>query len=114
MSIDLKIIQLKLTKVAYISAFIIYNYIWFDLRLMLLWEGGQLPFWVKGVVPRAPKCFAKKDPRNNLSRQVPIQLKDLMSAFFILGIGLGLATFAFLVEKIIYFRNRRTLVTVIL
>ena len=81
---------------------------------MLLWEGGQLPFWVKGVVPRAPKCFAKIDPRNNLSRQVPIQLKDLMSAFFILGIGLGLATFAFLVEKIIYFRNRRTLVAVIL
>jgi hypothetical protein len=43
-----------------------------------------------------------------MSRQDPIILKDLMSAFFILGISLGLATLAFLVEKIIYFRSRRT------
>jgi hypothetical protein len=66
---------------------------------MLLWESGQLPFWVKNDVPPARKCFAQSNPRRNLSRQVPIQLKDLMSAFFILGIGLGLATLAFLSLK---------------
>jgi hypothetical protein len=43
-----------------------------------------------------------------MTSQDQILLKDLISAFFILGIGLGLATFAFLVEKIIYFRFRRT------
>jgi hypothetical protein len=75
---------------------------------MLLWESGLLPFWVKSITPRAPKCFSKTNQHSVMSRQDPIILKDLMSAFFILGIGLGLATFAFLVEKIIYFRSRRT------
>jgi ionotropic glutamate receptor len=75
---------------------------------MLLWESGLLPFWVKGSIPRASKCFSKTNQRSVTSRQDPIILKDLTSAFFILGIGLGLATFAFLVEKIIYFRFRRT------
>lgn len=77
---------------------------------MLLWESGQLPFWVKNDVPPARKCFAQSNPRRNLSQQVPIQLKDLMSAFFILGIGLGLATLAFLVEKIIHLKTRRSAV----
>jgi hypothetical protein len=63
---------------------------------------------VKGLIPRAPKCFSKTIQRSVMSRQDPIILKDLMSAFFILGIGLGLATFAFIIEKIIYFRSRRT------
>jgi hypothetical protein len=75
---------------------------------MLLWESGQFPYWMNKVIPQAPKCFAKNNPRN-LSRQVPIQLNDLMSAFFILGVGLSLAAFVFLVEKIIHFRVRRTL-----
>jgi hypothetical protein len=75
---------------------------------MLLWESGLLPFWVKSITPRAPKCFSKTNPRSVMTSQDQILLKDLISAFFILGIGLGLATFAFLVEKIIYFRFRRT------
>lgn len=79
--------------------------------LMLLWESGQFPYWTNKVVPQSPKCFIKENPRNNVSRQVPIQLKDLMSAFFILGVGLSLATFVFIVEKIIHFRVRRTLIT---
>jgi hypothetical protein len=76
---------------------------------MLLWESGQIPFWVNGGVPQASKCFAQSNPRRNLSRQVPIQLKDLTSAFFILGVGLSLAIFSFLVEKIsYYFKGRQT------
>ena len=93
-----------------VKLWLILNYVW--LRLILLWESGQIPFWVKNAVPRAPKCFFKADPRSALTRQDPILLKDLMSAFFILGIGLSLATFAFLVEKIVYFRNyRKSVVT---
>nr|CAH0102495.1 unnamed protein product [Daphnia galeata] len=79
----------------------------FNDGLILLWESGQIPFWVKNAVSRAPKCFFKADPRSALTRQDPILLKDLMSAFFILGIGLSLATFAFLVEKIVYFQSHR-------
>jgi ionotropic glutamate receptor len=78
---------------------------------MLLWESGQLPFWVNGVIPRAPKCFTQSNPRRDLSRQVPIQLKDLMSAFFILGLGLSLATLVFLMEKIIHFKGRRPVIS---
>jgi hypothetical protein len=40
------------------------------------------------------------------SSQLHIRLIDLMSAFFILGIGLGLSALAFLVEKVICFRGR--------
>ncbi|XP_057369973.1 glutamate receptor ionotropic, delta-1-like [Daphnia carinata] len=79
----------------------------FNDALMLLWESGQITFWVTNDIPRAPKCFAKINPRANLTRQVPIQLKDLMSAFFIFAIGMGLAILAFVMENVIHFRNGR-------
>jgi hypothetical protein len=68
-------------------------------RLMELWEAGIPPFSVKNAMPGAEKCLAKTKPRAS-SREVPIRLADLMGAFFILGIGLSLALFAFLVEII--------------
>lgn len=78
---------------------------------MVLWERGLISFGVKNAIPQASKCFAKTDPRKNLSRrtgrQVPISLNDLMGAFFILGIGLGLSTLVFLIEKIICFRGQQ-------
>ena len=54
-------------------------------------------YWVKEMTPKADKCFEKKQ---ELGRQVPIRLADLTSAFLILGIGIGLATFAFCIELI--------------
>ncbi|KAI9566014.1 hypothetical protein GHT06_009813 [Daphnia sinensis] len=78
--------------------------------LMLMWESGQITFWVTNDIPRAPKCFAKINPRATLTRQVPIQLKDLMSAFFIFAIGLGLAILAFVMENVIRFRHGHTVV----
>jgi hypothetical protein len=66
---------------------------------MELWEAGIPSFSVKNAMPRADKCFAKTKPQAS-SRQIPIQLDDLMGAFFILGIGLSLGTFAFIVEII--------------
>lgn len=73
-----------------------------------LWETGLPPFWIKEAISSAPKCFAKAKPRAS-SRQVPIRLKDLTGAFFILGIGFCLSLLAFLAEKILYLRTRRQL-----
>ena len=80
---------------------------------MELWETGLPPFWVKNGLPRAPKCFAKRKSEENSAHQVAIRLDDLTGAFLILGIGVGLATFVFLLEKIIGFQQRVTSTTVI-
>lgn len=77
------------------------------LRLMELWEAGIPLFSVKKALTGAEKCFAKTKPRAS-SREVPIQLADLMGAFFILGIGLSLALLAFLVEIIFNYRDLRS------
>ncbi len=63
-------------------------------------ETGILRFVVNHLptIPRADECLAENKRR--VSRPVPIQLTDLISAFLILGIGMGLATLIFLLEKI--------------
>ena len=73
--------------------------------LIELWETGLPPFWMKNELPRAPKCFAKSKYETT-SKKAPIRLNDLIGPFFILGIGLGLATFAFLLE-VIFFKYRQ-------
>ncbi|EFX79724.1 hypothetical protein DAPPUDRAFT_244347 [Daphnia pulex] len=70
--------------------------------LMEVWETGLPSYWVKNAMPQAQKCFALSKPLTS-SRQTPIRLNDLEGAFLILGIGVGLATFIFLVEKIFQF-----------
>ncbi|XP_046636082.1 glutamate receptor ionotropic, delta-1-like isoform X1 [Daphnia pulicaria] len=69
--------------------------------LMEVWETGLPSYWVKNAMPPAQKCFAQSKPLTS-SRQIPIRLNDLEGAFLILGIGFGLATFIFLVEKIFH------------
>ena len=67
-------------------------------RLMELWETG-LPFrWVKTSTPQAPKCFAKRKSQAESTRKQPIALKDLISAFLVLGIGVSLAIAVFTIE----------------
>ena len=56
-------------------------------------------FWAKATIPMAEECFATNKQRTS-SRQVPIRLVDLISAFLILGVGLGLAVLTFLLEHI--------------
>ncbi|XP_045025966.1 glutamate receptor ionotropic, delta-1 [Daphnia magna] len=75
--------------------------------LIEVWETGLPSHWSNEVIPRAPQCFAKEKPRANLAGQNPIRLTDLMGAFLILAVGVGLATIVFLLEKIIFFKNRR-------
>jgi ionotropic glutamate receptor len=64
-------------------------------------ETGIIRFVVNNLptVPRADECLVENKRR--VSRPVPIQLTDLISAFLILGIGMGLATLIFLLEKIV-------------
>ncbi|KAK4019074.1 hypothetical protein OUZ56_001104 [Daphnia magna] len=77
------------------------------LTLVEVWETGLPSRWTNEVIPQAPQCFAKEKPRANLTGQNPIRLTDLMGAFLILAVGIGLATIVFLLEKIIFFKNRR-------
>ncbi len=67
---------------------------------MELWETGLPQYWVKNSIPRAPKCFEKTNLRKSAIPK-PIRLNDLAGAFLILGVGVGLATFFFLIEYII-------------
>ncbi|XP_046447217.1 glutamate receptor ionotropic, kainate 2-like [Daphnia pulex] len=85
----------------------------FHSALMELWETGLPPFWVKNGMPRAPKCFAKRKSGENSARQGAIRLDDLSGAFLILGIGFGLATLAFLLEKMFGFNDRRVTSTTV-
>ena len=70
-------------------------------RLMDLFESGLVRFWVKEFVPiKATECFSSKQTKS--AHQVPIYLKDLTSAFVILGIGVGLSTLSFTWEVAYY------------
>ena len=69
-----------------------------------LWETGLPPLWTKNSLPPASICFAKA--KANTSKKVPIRLNDLTGPFFVLGIGLSLAIFVFLME-IIFFKFRK-------
>ena len=66
-----------------------------------MWETGLSRYWVNELVPKADECYRYADKIQKVStRQVPIHLHDLMSAFLILGIGIGLAALSFLLELI--------------
>ena len=69
-----------------------------------LWETGLPPLWTKNSLPPAPICFAKA--KSNTSNKVPIRLNDLTGPFLVLGIGLSLSIFLFLME-IIFFNFRK-------
>ena len=66
---------------------------------MDLWESGLIRYWVNERVPKADECYRSSDKIQKVStREVPIHLHDLTSAFLILGIGIGLAALSFLLE----------------
>ena len=73
---------------------------------MQLWETGLTNFWVENEMPKADQCFAKFVKPSTSIRPSRIKLVDLTSAFLILGIGLSLAIFSFVVETIEGVRNR--------
>ena len=66
---------------------------------MDLWEFGLVEHWMKDVTPKAEECFTAKK-RDKSIPQIPIRLGDVISAFLILGIGIGSATLYFLLELV--------------
>ena len=75
----------------------------FSFRIMELRENGLLDYYSnQGLyIPgsgRSEQCFKKE---KNSAKDVPIKLVDLTSAFFILGVGTGLAILCFLLELIV-------------
>lgn len=68
---------------------------------MALWETGLIDFWTREAMNArgGEKCLA---PSSTLSKPklVPIKLIDLTSAFFIIGIGIGVSVLVFLIELI--------------
>ena len=62
---------------------------------MHLTETGLIKFWMHHSYK--PSACLKKTSSSQ-AKISPIQLADLTSAFFILGIGLSLSTLAFLLE----------------
>lgn len=53
-------------------------------------------------ISKANQCFDqnKKPMRTSIQNPIAIKIEDLMSAFFILGIGIGMGSVVFLVEVI--------------
>jgi hypothetical protein len=66
---------------------------------MKAWDVGLAHHWMKISIQQAPKCFIKNWP--DAARKMPIRIKDLFGAFLILGVGLGIATPIFLIERIL-------------
>nr|CAH0105018.1 unnamed protein product [Daphnia galeata] len=80
----------------------------FSEGLVRLWESGLTRFWSNSAIglAKAAECFDSKRQKTSV-QQVPIRLLDLTSAFLILGIGIGLAIFCFLLELIVSRFQRR-------
>ena len=80
--------------------------------IMAIWETGLANLWHKEDfdVPGVDnKCFAKKCANNDENKKpAPIKLISYTGAFFMLGIGYGVATFCFLVELIVAKYKRET------
>lgn len=66
--------------------------------LQYLQESGLLDHWLKQYTPNVDKCMVGKSKAHE--RMIPFSLLDLSSAFLLLGIGIGLCLFAFLLELI--------------
>ena len=67
-----------------------------------LWETGLISYWASKTIPKiSEKCISGSDKKE--AAVAPIKTVDLISAFLILGIGIGVSVLAFLLE-LIYFK----------
>jgi len=78
-------------------------------------EAGLVDHWKKVYIPSIGQCDLNNYQKSQ-KKTKPIRLIELSSAFFVLGIGLGLSILAFLMERIIHFggkiRAERNIVTI--
>lgn len=69
-------------------------------RLMNLWESGLTKFWLNQLVQNVGTGCQRKKEKPKTSNAAGIKLEDLISAFLILGVGIGLALVSFMFELI--------------
>ena len=66
---------------------------------------GLLDFWTnKKYQQKGQQCLTIVEPKTKLK---PIKLTDTKGAFLVLGIGLGLSTIVFIVERIVVMKKTR-------
>ena len=88
------------------------------LSLLQAISSGLMEYWKKwstGTTINLEVCQVSNNQASSNSGLKPIKLIELSSAFLVLGIGMTLATFAFMVEKIswllvIYSKNRTIII----
>jgi len=57
-------------------------------------------------VPTPDDCLTYKYQEKQTTKKPRISLKNLSGAFLILGVGINIAFFVFLVEKIVYYHKK--------
>lgn len=67
-------------------------------RLIALGETGLVGFWSKQMIPRYSQCLHKRDEKVNDKKISPIKLDDMVSALFVLIIGLIFSFLCLLME----------------
>jgi len=76
----------------------------FKLSVLQVNSAGLMEYWKKWSSMNIDMCLLNK--RKAEGNPKPIKLVELSSAYFVLGIGIALSTFAFLVERFVYFFQR--------
>jgi len=67
-------------------------------------SAGLMEYWKNLNIMAIDMCMLdKKKAKGNPK---PIKLIDLASACFVLGVGIALSTFVFLIEKFVHFGQR--------
>ena len=74
-------------------------------RMIMIWERGLLDYWGRKVPARSRnKCSDRRIDRPKNSR---ISFQSLTGAFIILGVGICVSLFTFLLEISCYYRKTR-------
>ncbi len=71
-------------------------------------EAGLIEYWKKwsnGAQMSGDTCKITANQLSKDEKPKPINLVELSSAFFVLGVGYGLTLLLFLLEKIVYLSN---------
>ena len=63
-------------------------------------SAGLMEYWKKWSSMNIDMCMLGKTKAEGKPK--PIKLVELSSAFFVLGVGIALSTFAFLIERLVH------------
>lgn len=79
-------------------------------------ESGLMEYWKKwSTTLNLDVCRINNNRRSDATNLKPIKLVEMSSAFLVLGIGMGIATISFIVEKIVWlFSKQQTRIRVLI